>query len=85
MLQLTDAVQEDDTEIEELLAAAEAMPLTQPEDGAAGAASHPAAVTASQVTSSATSARSFKGVRVTNQGGFKTRDSSMPLLLHATP
>ena len=45
-----DAVQADDAEIEELLAAAEAMPLAQPEDGTIGAASHPAAVTASQVT-----------------------------------
>ena len=48
-LQLLSCLQEDDAEIEELLAAAEAMPLTQPEDAAMAAAASLAPVTASQV------------------------------------
>ena len=47
--QLLSCQQEDDAEIEELLAAAEAMPLTQPEDAATAAAANPAPITASQV------------------------------------
>jgi hypothetical protein len=83
---LSCSLQEDDEEIEELLAAAEAMPLTQPEDAAMAMAAPPAPVTASQVicppAASAADLTPAEGVTLV---AVEARDITLSLRRHALP